>query len=224
MEDLGGGNEGSGSGRQIDKGGKDHEEEFGPWNENSGLAAASVVGGGQAATVEDDESADDFSGVSTPFDDNTSEATELREDGHQEALSSSQQSKPTTKVPPPLPARRRKVEEREPAIETPAEPDVLSEEKDHDAGLAQGVDEHPLEYSNENERDDTPGEADAHPEHRATEQHIPPSPDNDASVKTAHLTTESSGQLPRLSAVEITNTHPSSEGAENQAERRSSPY
>lgn len=81
------------------------EEEFGPWNENSGIGAP-VTTESADASEEDHESAEDVSAVVTPFD-HGAEAAGLGMEGNGESASTTHDTQPAVKVPPPLPPRRR---------------------------------------------------------------------------------------------------------------------
>ncbi|KAK5114239.1 hypothetical protein LTR85_010304 [Meristemomyces frigidus] len=105
----------SGSTDVTPVGGVHHgEEEFGPWNENSGVAA-SAADEFADASGDGGESAESSAAV-TPLDRGTA-AAELGEEGNGGIASTIHDGQPAAKVPPPLPPRRR------PGHAAPAAPD-----------------------------------------------------------------------------------------------------
>jgi len=77
------------------------EDEFGPWSENSGMNVP-VVDDPDAVL----EGGDGSSQISA--DEVGAEGAHVRDGEHGETVSSAREAKPAAKVPPPLPARRRK--------------------------------------------------------------------------------------------------------------------
>ncbi|KAK4540633.1 hypothetical protein LTR36_009064 [Oleoguttula mirabilis] len=86
-------------------GGHHGEEEFGPWNENSGVGAV-VEEEFADANRDGGEAVEDISAVVTPLDFGA-EAAELGVEGGGEPVSTAHDIEPAARLPPPLPPRRR---------------------------------------------------------------------------------------------------------------------